>query len=104
VPLGVKPFLVRKRIDDEGNEVTEPGGELLRFLTARKGDHLLTPFQCELCHFRNIQARDPDLHCCIDRELLEYIRRALVDSRWARETKTVQNNLGDASMMMKFID
>jgi hypothetical protein len=69
-PLGVKPFLVRKQIDDEGNEVVEPGGQD-RFLVARKGDHLITPFQCDLCHFRNIQGRNPSKVSAVDRELLD---------------------------------
>jgi hypothetical protein len=103
VPLGFKPFLVRKQVDEEGVEVLEPGGET-RFNSARPGDHLITPFQCKLCHFRNIQGHEPDPICCINRELLEYIHRALLDSFWARETKTIQKNLDDATMMMKFIE
>jgi hypothetical protein len=31
----------------------------MRFKSGRNGDHLLCPFQCDLCHFRNIQGRDP---------------------------------------------
>jgi hypothetical protein len=26
---------------------------------ARDGDHLMCPFQCDVCHFRNIQGRSP---------------------------------------------
>jgi hypothetical protein len=51
--LGVAPAIslletchIPSKLLDSG----EPG----RFMTARAGDHLMTPFQCELCHFRNI--------------------------------------------------
>jgi hypothetical protein len=30
-----------------------------RFLKVRPGDHIMCQFQCDLCHFRNIQRRDP---------------------------------------------
>jgi hypothetical protein len=30
-----------------------------RFRVGRDGDHLLCPFQCDLCHFQNIQRRLP---------------------------------------------
>jgi hypothetical protein len=30
-----------------------------RFIEARAGDHIICPFQCELCHIRNIKGRDP---------------------------------------------
>ena len=33
--------------------------EEIRFKQARDGDHLLTPFQCNMCHFYNIHKRDP---------------------------------------------
>jgi hypothetical protein len=49
---------VRKQVDEEGNVVAELGGEK-RFQMARLGDHLMSLFQCKLCHCRNIQQRDP---------------------------------------------
>ena len=30
-----------------------------RFQVARNGDHMMVPFQCDLCHFMNIQKRAP---------------------------------------------
>lgn len=64
-----------------------------RFLRARSGDMLMVPFQCDLCHFRNIQKRDPVRFRTTDNEVLEYIRRASLDSLWAREPATVKKNL-----------
>jgi hypothetical protein len=45
-------------LDDNGEELVDPS-EASRFKEARAGDHLMTQFQCELCHFWNIRARDP---------------------------------------------
>ena len=53
----------------------------------------MVPFQCDLCHFRNIMKRDPLADKLEDQSILEYIRRATLDSFWSRETSTVQNNL-----------
>jgi hypothetical protein len=97
-PLGNKRFKVRKSVDDDGIEIVKAGDEK-RFLEARPGDNLLTPFQCELCHFRNIMKRNPVNANWADREILEYIRRANLDAFWARETNTVNNNLRDAVRM-----
>jgi len=59
----------------------------------RNGDNLLTMFQCDLCHFRNLQGRDPISGSGTDTLLLRCIRRASLDSVWAREPSTVANNL-----------
>ena len=61
-----------------------------RFLTARNGDHFHCRFQCNLCHFRNIQGRYPDLESYEeDALLLRCIRRASLDVFWVRESSTV---------------
>lgn len=63
-----------------------------RFTRARDGDHLMVPFQCDLCHFRNIQLRDPGSGSR-DGVLLVAIRRAILDSFWSRERSTVEGNM-----------
>jgi hypothetical protein len=69
-----------------------------RFLSARGGDHLMVPFQCDTCHFRNVYGRDPD-----DRESdkmpMILIRRVILDSFCAREEGTVKGNYGYAKSM-----
>jgi hypothetical protein len=60
------------------------------------GDHLMTPFQCDVCHFRNIYARDPAPMDLVDCEVMEFIRQATIDSLWSREPLTVKNNLCEA--------
>jgi hypothetical protein len=58
-PLGKLPFPIKSVTDEEG-AILESLSEAKRFLIGRAGDQLMTPFQCELCHFRNVMLRDPD--------------------------------------------
>jgi len=46
-------------MDKEG-VVTEDLHEQKQFIEARAGDHLMIEFQCDVCHFWNIQCRDAD--------------------------------------------
>jgi hypothetical protein len=64
-----------------------------RFREARDGDHLLTSFQCDCCHFQNIKKRNPTPSCHKDGLLLISIRRAVLDSLWSRERSTIKSNL-----------
>jgi len=64
-----------------------------RFIQARDGDFLLTPFQCDLCHFRNLMDRDPVKGLAQDARLLKLIRRANLDALWSREPGTVSSTL-----------
>jgi len=63
---------------------------------ARDGDHLMVTFQCELCHFRNIQGKNPSARKARDYDMLCHIRRANLDAFWSREPKSVQNNVKEA--------
>jgi hypothetical protein len=73
-----------------------------RFLTARDGDHMMCPFQCDLCHFRNIQKRDPNpVGIVQDASMLRCIRRANLDAFWARESSTVLANGREMRQMAK---
>lgn len=63
-----------------------------RFKTGRDGDHLMCPFQCELCHFVNINGALPSLAAKKDSLQLLGIRRAVLDACWARERSTVDSN------------
>lgn len=53
----------------------------------------MVPFQCDICHFRNMVDRDPWESDPDDMEVLEYIRRVNLDAFWSRETSTVKGNL-----------
>ena len=76
-------------IDDEHMEEDE---DKQRFKEGRDGDHLLTPFQCDVCHFLNMQHRFPVEGRATDDLLLMCIRRANLDAMWSRERSTVAQN------------
>ena len=46
----------------------------LEFDYARDRDHILTPFQCDLCVFRRILSRDPVKYITKDETALIHIR------------------------------
>jgi hypothetical protein len=88
-------------VDDEGYDQTVEGDEL-RFRGARDGDHLMCPFQCDLCHFRNIQRRNPVPGLPKDKLLLQCtIQRASVDAFWSREASTVNANARGAKRLQE---
>ena len=67
---------------------------------ARNGDHLMVPFECDLCVFRLVTTRNPNLHNARDCLLLAVIRRCILDSFWSRATSTMESN---ARRMRKLI-
>jgi hypothetical protein len=73
--------------------VNEEDESSTRYLQARNGDNLLTPFQCDTCHFRNLMGRNPENLLAKDLKLLKCIRRANLDSLWASEPRTVSRTL-----------
>ena len=68
-------------LDDDAN----------RFKEARPGDDLMVAFECDDCCFYNLQGRYPTTRE-EDKLLLLCIRRAILDSFWARERTTVEKN------------
>jgi hypothetical protein len=91
-PTRITDFPIALQCDDEG-EVIISGDEAKRFREARAGDHLMTPFQCNVCHFRNVYLRDPQGGDLVDAEVIEYMRRVILDSLWSREPSTGRSNL-----------
>ena len=57
-----------------------------------EGGHLMTSFQCDLCHFRNIKRCTPKLGFYCNETLPINIRRANLDALWAHEPSTVSKN------------
>ena len=93
-------------MDDDGIPLIEEGS-VDRFMIARNGDNLITSFQCELCHFRNIKGRNPDGGNREDNAMMNYMRRANLDAFWSRETRTIRTNYlelkrGEEAMKRKF--
>mmetsp|Transcript_35888 Transcript_35888/g.85574 ORF Transcript_35888/g.85574 Transcript_35888/m.85574 type:complete len:423 (+) Transcript_35888:1865-3133(+) len=69
----------------------------MRYRSGRNGDHIMgIPFECDLCHFRNMTLRNPVVTDPKDTMTLITIRRASLDALWAREPGTVQGNLSRA--------
>jgi hypothetical protein len=85
-------FPVSKPVDEDGVEVGDPADDQ-RYLQARNGDNLVTPFQCDLCHFRNLMQHDPVEGLPQDMRLLKLIRHANLDALWSRELGTVRGTL-----------
>jgi hypothetical protein len=73
--------------------VLDPHVELGRFNVGRPRDHLMTPFQCELCHFWNIHHQNPIDSLATDQEAMEFFCRASLDAFWRWTTSTVLGNL-----------
>ncbi len=67
----------------------------LRFVEARNGDNLITAFQCDTCHLRNLMGRDPESMLAQDLRVLKCLRRASLDALWSVEPKTVSRNLAE---------
>jgi hypothetical protein len=88
--------------DEEGNLLVNEEDKL-RFAVARPGDHLFCPFQCELCHFRNIQDKSPNMGLgpLDDTELIKSLRRVNLDAFWIREPTTVSQNLGKVNRALQ---
>ena len=54
--------------------------DMERFQKGRNGDHLMTSFQCDICHFRNMKNRDYIAGRVDDQKLMVCIRRANLDA------------------------
>ncbi len=62
--------------------------------SARDGDHLMAPFECDDCVFLKLRKCRPNLAYSRDRLLLACIRRANLDVFWSRETATINSQRG----------
>ena len=71
-----------------------------RHMSARNGDHLMIPFQCELCHYRNLKKMDP-VRDKEDVTLLRAIRRANLDAFWSREPEKISSTRRDSLKLSK---
>ena len=88
-------------MDDAGHKWKRKK-QLDRFKVARDGDSFMTPFQCDLCVFHNLQHREPDLRLEEDWWCFVAIRRVILDSFWAREPRTVSGNGATLRRSLKF--
>ena len=75
-------FLIYHETDEDGYDMTAPGEEN-DYLSARPGDHLFCPFECDSCAFFRLMRRVPNSKSRVDNLLLTYIRRANLDAFWS---------------------
>jgi hypothetical protein len=99
------PVLQAKDLDDSILELDDlKDDDPDRFRTARAGDYLMCPFQCDECHFVNIHGtasrRGGDVK---DVLCMLVLRRAIFDSFWGREREQpwmrVEEKLPDTSKL-----
>ena len=62
------------------------------FQEGRDGDHLMIPFECDLCIFRKLRGTDPEASSSQDILLETCIRRMNLDAFWSRAKSTVYQN------------
>ncbi len=94
LPIDHNEFPIAVPTNEDGF-INEEDQSNSRYKVARNGDNLLTPFQCDTCHFRNIMERDPVPSLAQDFRLLKCIRRANLDSLWSVEPRTVSRTLSE---------
>jgi len=71
------------------------------FKVARPGDHLLIPFECDMCIFIKLKDHLPDPSSPPDQLLMSCIRRMNLDAFWSRETSTVKANTRRANKLIE---
>ena len=89
-------FQIARPENDKGSKWKKKKDEA-RFLNARNGDMLCSPFQCDTCWFVNLNKREPQSLSHSDERLMGYIRRVNLDLMWSREQGTVANTLAAVS-------
>ena len=64
-----------------------------RFMSARDGDNLLVPFECDFCVFGKLFDHVPSTGNPKDVWAMSCIRRVILDAFWSRSKSTVNNNV-----------
>jgi hypothetical protein len=70
---------------------------------ARDGDHLLVPFECDLCIFRKLKSRNPIPGDQEDLLMLACGRRANLDAFWSRAKSTALTNCDKVAFGIKLL-
>jgi hypothetical protein len=92
------PVLQAKDLDNSILEIEDlAADDPDRFRVARAVDHMMYPFQCDECHFVNLHCTSSRASDLKDGLCLLALRRAILNSFWARETATVDANRREAA-------
>ena len=95
-------FPVNRPLSDEGVKFRRRKEDVDKYMTARDGDWLFVPFQCERCWFVNMFYLEPDREWRKkDGKLLDLIRRVNLDVFWSRERATLRNNFGNVKEQIR---
>jgi len=97
----LEPKFHRSLPQDEAGFHWTTNKDAQRHMSARDGDNLVTPFQCDLCVFRNLMGRNPGAR---DNLLMACIRQANLDALWGREAATVSSTLRAARETVKLLN
>ena len=63
-----------------------------RFISARNGDNLMVPFECDFCVFGKLFDHVPNTMNKQDVFAMSCIRRVILDAFWSRARSTVMAN------------
>jgi hypothetical protein len=89
---------VKSAVDEDGLDASSDD-DRNRFICGRIGDNLATPFQCELCHYRNVNGRNPSIGDPQAQRFNMLCRNASINAFWNVESSTVRTNLRQALRM-----
>ena len=74
------------------------------FKYARNGDHLMIPFECDLCIFHKLRTCEPNPKSDKDILLMATIRRMNLDAFWSRMPDTIKANRSRLLKGMSFLE
>ena len=77
-------------------------GEESRYLVSIDGALWVAPFQCDLCWFRNLEGRSPDMLLYSDLRLLGYIYQVHLDVLWSHAPGTIVSVKNGISNLLRF--
>ena len=94
-------YPINSALNDESAYFKRRREDTDRFVVARDGDWFSTPFQCEVCNFRNCFGVSPVVTMMGDEYLCNLIRRANLDMFWSREATTIRSQFGRVKEIIK---
>ena len=92
-------FPIAEFKDVAGNVWHHEDVRLKRITQGADGAHLCSPFQCELCWFRNLEGKDPVLG--VHDKVIYLIRRANLDNIAGRAPSTIRGHLMETRTMVE---